>query len=242
LSACGPGITDDQGYRAGEVSSPGGIDNRNNTRNAFHRSIQSATFRYIESIRTRQSRRATRSPLELAVLGLLLEQDLHGYELRRRLSQILGPIGRLSFGTLYPALNRLQKANAVAVTKVTESRTGLTTERGRKVYTITSDGRQLFDELLAEPAQQDDDKAFALRLAFARHLSREARMRLLVRRREQLRLRLEESRAGMPTKAGTDDYGHMLMEHTNDMTERDIAWIDQLIAKEATNTEQRTSQ
>jgi DNA-binding PadR family transcriptional regulator len=174
------------------------------------------------------------SVLELAILGLLTEQDLHGYELRRRLGELLGPIGRLSFGTLYPALNRLEAGGALTVVKVTESRTGLTTERGRKVYGITKQGQELFGELLETSSNSsDDDRSFALRLAFARYLSSEARLRLLIRRREQLAERLAETQGTIRARQGRlDDYGSSLMEHRIDMTRSDIAWLDQLIATE----------
>ena len=42
--------------------------------------------------------------LELAVLGLLHESPLHGYELRKRLNVVLGWSRVLSYGSLYPAL------------------------------------------------------------------------------------------------------------------------------------------
>ena len=51
--------------------------------------------------------------LELAILGLLKEQDLHGYELKKRLAETLGPLSSVSFGSLYPALGRLERAGAV---------------------------------------------------------------------------------------------------------------------------------
>ena len=51
--------------------------------------------------------------LELAVLGLLSEQPLHGYELKKRLSETLGPLWGISFGSLYPALRRLEKSGAI---------------------------------------------------------------------------------------------------------------------------------
>jgi DNA-binding PadR family transcriptional regulator len=177
---------------------------------------------------------AANNALELAILGLLKEQDLHGYELRRRLGELLGPIGRLSFGTLYPALNRLESDGAVTVVKVSESRTGLTTQRGRKVYGITKVGQSLFEELLdLSTSTGEDDKSFALRLAFARYLSSEARLRLLHRRREQLSERLKETRNTVKArKTRLDDYGSSLMEHRIDMTQNDLAWIDRLIASE----------
>ena len=51
--------------------------------------------------------------LELAVLGLLEDNDLHGYELRKRLGDLLGLRLAISFGSLYPALGRLEKAGLV---------------------------------------------------------------------------------------------------------------------------------
>ena len=51
--------------------------------------------------------------LELAVLGLLAEQPLHGYELKKRLSETLGPLWGISFGSLYPALRRLERSGAI---------------------------------------------------------------------------------------------------------------------------------
>jgi len=51
--------------------------------------------------------------LELAILGLLKEQSLHGYELKKRLSDTLGPFSGASFGSLYPALRRLELAGAI---------------------------------------------------------------------------------------------------------------------------------
>lgn len=51
--------------------------------------------------------------LELAILGALKDQDLHGYELKRQLTQKLGEFSSISFGSLYPALRRLERAGAV---------------------------------------------------------------------------------------------------------------------------------
>ncbi len=52
--------------------------------------------------------------LELAVLGLLAEQPRHGYDLKKRLSETLGPLWGISFGSLYPALRRLERSGAIA--------------------------------------------------------------------------------------------------------------------------------
>ena len=159
--------------------------------------------------------------LDLAILGLLHEQELHGYEIRRRLRDELGLFANISFGSLYPALSRLESAGAVTVTESTGSaatvppipptgslggeRAGLrarragaprTTKRSRKVYRITDEGRALFERLLdaEEPAGTDDARSFGLRLAFARHLAPSARLALLEHRRVQLTRRLASDR------------------------------------------------
>jgi DNA-binding PadR family transcriptional regulator len=195
--------------------------------------------------------------LELAILGLLKEQELHGYELKKRLADRLGPLSSVSFGSLYPALNRLDRAGAVRVSEsdtaarptipMTGSlggeraafrgrRTGARGNRGKKVYAITDRGEQLFEELLAADAQAgggDDDRAFNLKLAFARYLPPEARLGMLERRRAHLVERLARARGSVRAgKERLDNYAHTLMEHRTEMTERDISWLDRLIADE----------
>jgi DNA-binding PadR family transcriptional regulator len=194
--------------------------------------------------------------LELAILGLLKEQELHGYELKKRLTERFGVFSSVSFGSLYPCLNRLEAADAV---KAVEAHGGpsapdipmtgaLTGElaafrartrstrgsRGKKVYGITERGERLFEELLvAESQSGDDDRAFNLRLAFARYLPAEARLGLLERRRAHLveRLaRMKETVRGRRERL--DDYAHSLLEHGTETTERDISWLDRLIELE----------
>jgi len=46
--------------------------------------------------------------LEFAILGLLSPGPLHGYELRKRLDLLLGPLRAVSYGSLYPTLRALQ--------------------------------------------------------------------------------------------------------------------------------------
>lgn len=201
--------------------------------------------------------------LELAILGLLKEQELHGYELKKRLSTTLGFGtvgfgGGVSFGSLYPALRRLEQAGAVKAVEVSTSarpaipmtgslggelavfrarksagRVGRDS-RGKKVYGITDRGETLFEELLATESQSsEDDRVFNLRLAFARHLPPDARLGMLERRRGQLLERLVQLRARL--RAGrerSDPYTCSLMEHDREAAEHDLTWIDRLIASE----------
>jgi DNA-binding PadR family transcriptional regulator len=170
--------------------------------------------------------------LELAVLGLLKERPTHGYQLSRELGDSLGGLWRVSYGSLYPTLRRLEQDGAI------ESDAG--DERGarrKKVYRITPKGEQIFLELLQESPNdtQTEDARFRMRLAFFRYLPPETRIRLLERRRQALQDRLMTLAKSQRTgRGGTDDYGRALIEHNRSLTESDITWLDGLIAAERT--------
>src|SRR5439155_24864908 len=117
--------------------------------------------------------------LELAILGLLKEQTMHGYQLKKRLADTLGSFWQVSYGSLYPALRRLQRQEAVEMIFPREE-----VGRRKNVYRITAKGEAVFAELL-ERAGQDatTDDAFSVRLAFFKYLKPETRIRLLERRR-----------------------------------------------------------
>ncbi len=194
--------------------------------------------------------------LDLAILGLLEERDLHGYEIRRQLREHLGLLANVSFGSIYPALTRLEKSGAVMATEGGGTEHGARTtapapptgslsgelavlrarrhsparaRRGKKVYRITDAGRQLFAELLAGGGSADDARSFGLRLAFARHLAPQSRLALLERRRAQLVQRLGEAETA---RTDLDVYARSVVQHTADGIARDISWLDTLIASE----------
>lgn len=198
--------------------------------------------------------------LELAVLGLLKEQPLHGYELKKRLGETLGFLWGVSYGSLYPALRRLERGGAIEIVEpappatapipATGSITGdlasarlrsvadrITSggRRTRKAYRITERGDAILLELLlAEDGRADDERTFGLKLAFCRHLPRDARLQLLERRRLLLLERLDRARRPSRTPGGaTDDrYTRSLREHRTRSTQRDLEWIEELIVLE----------
>src|SRR3984957_89926 len=63
------------------------------------------------------AREAGHLVLELAILGRLEGQAMHGYEIRKRLRDELGQLSNVSFGSLYPALSRLERSGAVRATE-----------------------------------------------------------------------------------------------------------------------------
>lgn len=194
--------------------------------------------------------------IDLAILGLLTEQELHGYELKKRLGELLTSRASISFGSLYPALNRLEKQGSVKAVeqrttapavapmsgslagelaafkaRVRESGLGKATGRGKKVYGITDLGRERLHELLTS-ADVSDDREFALRVAFARHLSADERLELFERRRTELLDRRDDLRRRREGK--TDTYLGALRERDADHLVHDLAWLDRLIEAERT--------
>jgi DNA-binding PadR family transcriptional regulator len=164
--------------------------------------------------------------LDFAILGLLREQPRHGYELKRA----LGDLGfwQVSFGSLYPALRRLEKKGFIEATAG---------EGRRKAYRMTEAGNEGLQETLATADRgKDSDRTFQLRLAFLGYLEPAKRLPVLEDRRLALQKRLHGARRSFKgargAGRGTDRYRLALMERRVRSTEADIAWLDELIAGE----------
>jgi DNA-binding PadR family transcriptional regulator len=168
--------------------------------------------------------------LELAILGLLKERSMHGYQLSKRLTDALGGFWRVSYGSLYPSIRRLEQQGAVE--RVFDDQ-----EVGRRknVYRITQRGEAMFLELLEEAGGESasEENPFRVRLAFFKYLAPETRIRVLERRRAYLEERRSAIRASLAgARQGNDTYSLALMEHGLEATESDIAWLEGLIAAE----------
>ena len=170
--------------------------------------------------------------LELAVLGLLHETPLHGYELRKRLNTVLGWGRVLSYGSLYPALKKMLKAGWIAedvsVAPATASR------RQRIVYALTPTGEARFRALMAEagPSAWEDDN-FDVRFAFFSRTDMEIRLRILEGRRSRLEERLERVQSQLNrTQQEMDRYATELQRHGVESVEREVRWLSDMINAE----------
>jgi DNA-binding PadR family transcriptional regulator len=174
--------------------------------------------------------------LELAILGLLQEAPMHGYELRKELATKLGTFrAAISYGTLYPTLKRLYTAGWISETvPETDTIPPLTSRRGRIVYKITAEGKERFADLLAQAGPETyDDAGFGVHFAFFARTDRATRLRILEGRRRRIEERREGLREVLARASDRiDAYTLELQRHGLDACEREVRWLEELITNE----------
>ncbi len=179
------------------------------------------------------------SVLEFAVLGLLHDAPMHGYELRKRLNSVLGSFRAISYGSLYPCLKQLLAADLISEAGPADAGApALSGRRAKIVYQLTAEGKERFEQLLAETGPDSwDDERFDVHFAFFSETDQEVRMRILEGRRSRLEERLADLRSSF--NRGTervDSYTEELARHGQDGVEREVRWLSELIANEQTNS------
>jgi DNA-binding PadR family transcriptional regulator len=177
--------------------------------------------------------------LEIAVLGLLNESPMHGYELRKRLATLLGTFRAFSYGSLYPTLRRLTEAGWLTEEPAFEGLADadarpVRSRRGKRVYRLTADGKEHLAELLAEVGPDAfDEEGFGARLAFFAQTRSDIRLQILEGRRR----RVQEQREGLSatlarTGERVDRYTRQLHEHGLESVDREVRWLSELIEDE----------
>ncbi|WP_129841471.1 PadR family transcriptional regulator [Streptomyces sp. RFCAC02] len=184
--------------------------------------------------------------LEFAVLGLLRESPMHGYELRKRLNTSLGVFRAFSYGSLYPCLKALVQQGWLAEESGRHpddprAAVPLSNRRAKIVYRLTAEGKERFEELLDQTGPDAwEDEHFGVRFAFFGQTSRDVRMRVLEGRRSRLEERLAKMRASMArTREKLDAYTLELQRHGMESVEREVRWLNELIESEREGRDQR---
>jgi DNA-binding PadR family transcriptional regulator len=175
--------------------------------------------------------------LELAILGLLHDSPMHGYELRKRLNAVLGAFRPLSYGTLYPCLRDLSGRGWITEASGTASTVapaGPTSRRARIVYELTPAGQDQFQSLISQSGPSAwEDETFDVHFAFFSRTQAEVRLRILEGRRSRLEERLEAIRAAAARgRERLDLYTAELQRHGLDSAEREVRWLSELIETE----------
>ncbi len=184
-------------------------------------------------------RKGSKKVLELAILGLLKERPMHGYELKKRLTYMLGHFWTVSYGSLYPAIKRLEKSGSIERAYSVKEKT-----RHRNVYRITKSGEAAFMRTLAGEmpgASLADTEKFDLYMAFFQYLEPETRLALLEKRRGILEEQVAQFKAYRSSNGDTDRYRKGLLSHKVELAKSDIRWLDKLMAHEQETIRKRES-
>jgi len=186
---------------------------------------------------------------ELLVLGRLMYGPHHGYLIAAIIGEMIGPWQKVSAGSLYPLLARLERDGLIMATRSSPpDRRG---PRSPRSYAITEDGRVRFRALMLDVMSSpgDYERLLHLKVAHLEFLQADERVALLehyrdycraaVRHREKnardLAGWLEASRAGGDENAGamTADGFENAIKVTRHMAEHwqaELAWTEQLLA------------
>ena len=180
---------------------------------------------------------------EIAVLGLLGESPMHGYELRKRLATLLGTFRAFSYGSLYPTLRRLAEAGWISE-ETPDLATGGRSRRGKRVYQLTAEGKERLAELLADVGPDAyEDEGFGARLAFFAQ-TRSGRAAADPRRSPPASRGAERRhpQRARPHRQAAGPLHAQLQEHGLESADREVRWLNELIDGEQpdTKTDRRT--
>ncbi len=169
--------------------------------------------------------------LELAILGFLRQEPLHGYELRQRLAMLTGHFRPVSDGALYPAIARLERDGLL-----TRHQEPGAVAAPRQVLALTPQGREELVRRLREPSEVDisDRNRFFTFLAFAQYLSRREQRELLERRLAFLEGgRSFFRREGKPVTLAEerDEFRRGMLHIAREITRVEKRWLQETIAR-----------
>lgn len=161
--------------------------------------------------------------LRYFILGLLAQQSMSGYDIRRFLKSLSWLIGSPSSGSLYPILRALPEEGLATV----ETIPGLD-RPPRKIYTITEAGRQVSQAWVDQPAVSNTPlKAFLMRLLLADNFPPARLMAHLQQRRAQVAAHHDALQQAVDMVQEEDELGQFLaMDYGLAMATAELLWLD----------------
>lgn len=162
----------------------------------------------------------------LVLLGLLMAQSQHGYQINEFIENNLSMITNMKKPTAYATLDKLSKQGYIEVSTEREGN-----RPPRKVYTINEKGRAYFYELLHENLSSGDAVEYEgdIGLMFIEHLP-------LDRAVNALQKRLAKTEQGYQMLIHMPDHGtaigvNLAIAHKIKMQEAEISFLKETIEK-----------
>lgn len=188
---------------------------------------------------------------ELMILSLLVRFPMHGYLIAKIINDVLGPFAKISNGTFYPLLNRLEQAKLIAA--VDEDGDQQPGDHRARTFTITEEGRRRLHQLLLDTSsnQGDYQKVFHYKVGYLYLLKPRERLHLLNHYINYCQAQI------LYYKAEAEDFIHEhgrpvppsfvenvldVMRHKADLWQRELEWVQQVRARESARIEREEVQ
>lgn len=159
-----------------------------------------------------------------ALLGLLAQRPMHGYELKSAFEETVGTLWELNIGQIYNTLRLLERDGLAAFHSQEQEGRG----PPRKIYAITEVGRQELARWLSQPVQQPRrlKDEFYIKLIFSRLTGRNLEALIWNQRQAYLRVlrQLNDLRAQVDVEQ--DPFTALLLEGGALHLEADLKWLD----------------
>jgi DNA-binding PadR family transcriptional regulator len=170
--------------------------------------------------------------IEIAILGLLLQQPLHGYRLKQQLDWLMSGCISVNYGTIYPVLKRLEQQGAISVQREEQEGADPASRKVcRKIYSLTDQGRSLWQQKMLEHPQESWVNAysrFMIKFFFFSHLTPSERLRLIEHRLLVSRLRLQQQQQ---TPLPADAHQVAAWQKFIGQLENEICWLEKQFAQ-----------
>ena len=163
---------------------------------------------------------------ELFILGELMEEPQSGYDLRNALQVSLGRHRKISYGVIYPLLDKLKKNGFLEITNVELD------GKNKKIATITTKGKKRFFELMKTPVPDGahNDDIYLIKLDVMQHLALDEQMQLLDDFYKEQKDIIKDTQAALEKLAKENSKDHWYASKKLDLRLQQanvvIKWID----------------
>lgn len=183
---------------------------------------------------------------ELMVLSLLMRSPFHGYLIVKITNDMIGPWAKISSGTLYPLLTRMEQAGLISVVK--SGGAALPGERQTRTFMITDEGRKRFHQVMMDMSSNlgDYQNIFHYKMGFIDLLQPQERLLLFnhyINYCQTSILHLQTEMANLAHELSSLTNQHFLenvlgvMKHIERQTQAELEWVRGLREQELARRE-----
>lgn len=159
-----------------------------------------------------------------ALLGLLTQRPMHGYELKNAFEEAVGTLWELNIGQIYNTLRLLERDGLVEMQGEEQEGRG----PPRKVYGVTEAGRRELALWLAEPVRQPRrlKDEFYVKLVFTRLGGGDVEGLIWNQRQAYLQVLRQLNNLRAKVDPTNDPLTALLLEGGTLHLEADLRWLD----------------